>query len=73
MSSASPIKPVIQDKLNEKRKILSRQDSSAIYSPSDENSRKQHQQNIIKTPYIIMASSQAIQATEKYFETGSNG
>ena len=40
MSSASPIKPVIQDKLDEKRKILSRQNSSAIYSPSDENSRK---------------------------------
>ena len=73
MSSASPIKPVIQEKLNSKRKILSRQGSSAIYSPSDENSRKQYQQNIVKTPYIIMASSQAIQATEKYFETGSNG
>ena len=73
MSSASPIKPVIQNKLDEKRKILSRQGSSAIYSPSEQNSRKQHQQNIIKTPYIIMASSQAIQATEKYFETGSNG
>ena len=39
MSSASPIKPVIQDKLDEKRKILSRQNSSAIYSPSDENSK----------------------------------
>ena len=61
MSSASPIKPVIQDKLNEKRKILSRQDSSAIYSPSDENSRKKYQQNIVKTPYIIMVSTEAIQ------------
>ena len=38
MSSASPIRKVIRDKLNEKRKILSRQNSSAIYSPSDENS-----------------------------------
>ena len=61
MSSASPIKPVIQDKLNEKRKILNRQNSSAIYSPSDENSRKKYQQNIVKTPYIIMVSTEAIQ------------
>ena len=65
MSSASPIKPVIQDKLNEKRKILSRQISSAIYSHSEENSRKKYQQNIVKTPYIIMVSTAEIQTKEK--------
>ena len=65
MSSYSKINKVIQNKLNSKRKILSRQGSSDIYSPSDENSKKQHQQNIIKTPYIIMASSKEIQAVEK--------
>ena len=64
MSSYSKINKVIQNKLNSKRKILSRQGSSDIYSPSDENSRKQHQQNIIKTPYIIMVSTDKLQDKE---------
>jgi len=64
MSNYSTINPVIQFKLNEKRKILSRQGSSAIFSPSGENSRKQHQQNIVKTPYIIMVSTDKIQDEE---------
>ena len=61
MSSVSAINPIIQDKLDEKRKILSRQGSSNIYSPSSEKSKKQYQQNIVKTPYIIMVSTEAIQ------------
>ena len=61
MSSYSKINKVIQNKLNSKRKILSRQGSSAIYSPSDENSKRQHQKNIIKTPYIIMVSTDTTQ------------
>ena len=65
MASPSRINPVIQEKLNEKRKILSRQGSSDIFSPSDKNSRKQHQQNIIKTPYIIMVSSEEIQEKQE--------
>ena len=64
MSSYSKINKVIQNKLNSKRKILSRQGSSDIYSPSDENSRKQHQQNVIKTPYIIMVSTDKLQDEE---------
>ena len=64
MSSYSKINKVIQNKLNSKRKILSRQGSSDIYSPSDENSKKQHQQNIIKTPYIIMVSTDKLQDKE---------
>lgn len=68
MASPSRINPVIQEKLNEKRKILSRQGSSDIFSPSDKDSRKQHQQNIIKTPYIIMASSEEIQVKHKYYK-----
>lgn len=67
MASPSRINPVIQEKLNEKRKILSRQGSSDIYSPSG-NTKKQHQQNIIKTPYIIMASSEEIQVKHKYYK-----
>jgi len=65
MSSASRISETIQKKLNRKRKILSRQGSSDIFSPSDENSKKEYQQNIVKTPYIIMASSQQIQKKEE--------
>ena len=61
MSSYSKIKKVIQNKLNSKRKVLSRQGSSAIYSPSDKDTKKQYQQNIVKTPYIIMVSTEAIQ------------
>ena len=64
MSNYSKINPVIQFKLNEKRRILNRQGSSAIYSPSDKDSRKQHQKNIIKTPYIIMVSTDKIQDEE---------
>ena len=64
MSSYSKIKKVIQNKLNSKRKILSRQGSSAIYSPSDKDSRKQYQQNVIKTPYIIMVSTDKLQDKE---------
>ena len=70
MASPSRINPVIQEKLNEKRKILSRQGSSDIFSPSDKNSRKQHQQNIIKTPYIIMVSSEEIQEKQVYYKDG---
>ena len=62
--SYSIISDIIQDKLNEKRKILSRQGSSAIYSPSDQNSKRQHQKNIIKTPYIIMVSTDKLQDSE---------
>ena len=62
--SYSIISDVIQNKLNEKRKILSRQGSSAIYSPSDQNSKRQHQKNIIKTPYIIMVSTDKLQDSE---------
>ena len=62
--SYSLISDAIQDKLNQKRKILSRQGSSAIYSPSDENSKRQHQKNIIKTPYIIMVSTDKLQDSE---------
>ena len=61
MPSYSKIKKVIQNKLNSKRKVLSRQGSSDIFSPSDKDSRKQYQQNIVKTPYIIMVSTQEIQ------------
>jgi len=64
MSSASPIKPVIQEKLNSKRKVLSRQGSSDIFSPSDKDSRKQYQQNVIKTPYILMVSTDKLQDKE---------
>ena len=62
--SYSIISDAIQDKLNQKRKILSRQGSSAIYSPSDQNSKRQHQKNIIKTPYIIMVSTDKLQDSE---------
>ena len=64
MSNYSKINPVIQFKLNEKRRILNRQGSSAIYSPSDKDSRKQHQQNVIKTPYILMVSTDKLQDNE---------
>tara|TARA_Y100000114_G_scaffold8069_1_gene6398 strand:+ start:60 stop:3038 length:2979 start_codon:yes stop_codon:yes gene_type:complete len=70
MASPSRINPIIQEKLNEKRKILSRQGSSAIYSPSSEESRKKYQQNIVKTPYIIMASSEEIQTKQVYYKDG---
>ena len=69
MSSVSAINPLIQVKLKEKSKILSRQNSSAIYSPSDENSRKKYQQNIVKTPYIIMVSTEAIQPKKSVMMT----
>ena len=64
MPSYSKIKKVIQNKLNSKRKVLSRQGSSDIFSPSDKDSRKQHQQNVIKTPYIIMVSTDKLQDKE---------
>ena len=64
MSNYSKINPVIQFKLNEKRRILNRQGSSAIYSPSDQKSKRQHQKNIIKTPYIIMVSTDKLQDSE---------
>ena len=64
MPSYSKINKVIQNKLNSKRKILSRQGSSAIYSPSDQNSKREHQKNIIKTPYIIMVSTDKLQDNE---------
>ena len=68
MSAVSAINPIIQDKLNEKRKILSRQGSSDIFSPSDKNTKKQYQQNIVKTPYIIMVSSEAIQSKKSVID-----
>jgi len=71
MSSYSKINKVIQNKLNSKRKILSRQGSSDIFSPSDKDSRKQHQQNVIKTPYIIMVSTDKLQDKESN-EIGSD-
>lgn len=64
MSSYSKINKVIQNKLNSKRKILSRQSSSDIYSPSDENTKKQYQQNVVRTPYIIMVSTDKLQDEE---------
>lgn len=64
MSNYSKINPVIQFKLNEKRRILNRQGSSDIFSPSDKDSRKQYQQNVIKTPYIIMVSTDKLQDEE---------
>ena len=64
MSSYSKINKVIQNKLNSKRKILSRQGSSDIFSPSYKDSRKQHQQNVIKTPYILMVSTDKLQDNE---------
>ena len=60
MSSYSKINKVIQNKLNSKRKILSRQGSSDIFSPSDKDSRRQYQENVIKTPYILMVSTDAV-------------
>lgn len=47
----------VVETLNKKRKILNRQGSSDIFSPSDKDSRKQYQQNVVKTPYIVMVSS----------------
>jgi len=64
MPSYSKIKKVIQNKLNSKRKVLSRQGSSDIFSPSDKDSRKQYQQNVIKTPYILMVSTDKLQDKE---------
>jgi len=69
MPQVEPIRKVIQDKLNSKRKILGRQDSSNVYSPSDKDSRKQYQQNIVKTPYIVMVSTQEIQTQETYYDS----
>jgi hypothetical protein len=71
MSSYSKINKVIQNKLNSKRKVLSRQGSSDIFSPSDKDSRKQYQQNVIKTPYIIMVSTDKLQDKESN-EIGDN-
>ena len=69
MPQVEPIRKVIQDKLNSKRKILGRQGSSNVYSPSDKDSRKQYQQNIVKTPYIVMVSTQEIQTQETYYDS----
>ena len=54
MPSYSKINKVIQNKLNSKRKILSRQGSSDIFSPSDKDSRKQHQQEVDVVFYLIV-------------------
>ena len=68
MSSVSAINPLIQVKLKEKSKILSREGSSDVYSPSSQESKKQYQQNIVKTPYIIMVSTAEIQVKETKVE-----
>tara|TARA_A100001201_G_scaffold105403_1_gene90238 strand:+ start:98 stop:3211 length:3114 start_codon:yes stop_codon:yes gene_type:complete len=47
----------VVETLNKKRKILNRQGSSDVYSPSNKTTKKQYQQNVVKTPYIVMVSS----------------
>ena len=60
-TSATPIRKVIRDKLNLKQKILSRELGGSIYSPSSPETKKQYQQNVSRTPYILMSSTKQIQ------------
>ena len=74
-TSATPIRKVIRNKLNLKQKILSRELGGSIYSPSNPETKKQYQQNVSKTPYILMSSTKQIQVVEetspdKDFPTG---
>jgi len=74
-TSATPIRKVIRNKLNLKQKILSRELGGSIYSPSSPETKKQYQQNVSKTPYILMSSTKQIQVEEetspdKDFPTG---
>ena len=64
-TSATPIRKVIRNKLNLKQKILSRKLGGSIYSPSTPETKKQYQQNVSKTPYILMSSTKQIQVEEK--------
>ena len=51
-----PIEPIIRDTLEEKRKILGRTIPDP-YSPRGNITKRAHQQNIVKTPYIFMISA----------------
>ena len=59
-----PIRKEIREKLQSLKSILSRtsETSKKVYSPRDKESKKSYQENISKTPYIIMASHQQFEA-----------